>query len=192
MKSTGLAACAVVVLSTPASAALIYPQSFTGYFSSGSYHIDPHSFGPEATIDLRGLQFTVSFDPVLQPGDAPLTGAATVNATFPYGGSMTFVQSTFNQTLNGTDYRLDVFGPAAIENWSISFSLLGTYADGVFSNLHGSVNMGGQIFPEPASWTLSGAFVNQLSVPEPATWAMMIAGFGIAGAAARQRRRALA
>ena len=33
------------------------------------------------------------------------------------------------------------------------------------------------------------SFIVQNAVPEPATWAMMIAGFGMAGAAARSRRR---
>ena len=34
--------------------------------------------------------------------------------------------------------------------------------------------------------------VDLVSVPEPATWAMMIAGFGMAGAAARRRQKAVA
>ena len=38
-------------------------------------------------------------------------------------------------------------------------------------------------FPDP------GAFTAQLSVPEPATWAMMLLGFGGLGAVLRSRRR---
>lgn len=34
--------------------------------------------------------------------------------------------------------------------------------------------------------------ISTMAVPEPATWAMMIAGFGMAGAMLRQRRRAFA
>ena len=38
------------------------------------------------------------------------------------------------------------------------------------------------------SWSLQDVTVNTLGVPEPATWALMIGGFGMAGAALRRRR----
>ena len=41
-----------------------------------------------------------------------------------------------------------------------------------------------------AFFTATGDF--QLGVPEPATWALMIGGFGLAGAALRRRRTAMA
>lgn len=39
------------------------------------------------------------------------------------------------------------------------------------------------------SLTISGAQVEQPSVPEPASWALMVAGFGLAGGAMRRRSR---
>jgi hypothetical protein len=39
---------------------------------------------------------------------------------------------------------------------------------------------------------ISGASATQAAVPEPAAWALMIAGFGLAGASLRRRRGALA
>ena len=36
--------------------------------------------------------------------------------------------------------------------------------------------------------TISGALTATISVPEPATWAMMVAGFGLVGLGVRRRR----
>ena len=41
-------------------------------------------------------------------------------------------------------------------------------------------------FAAPGNWTVSTAYLG--AVPEPATWAMMIIGFGLAGSALRQKR----
>ena len=48
---------------------------------------------------------------------------------------------------------------------------------------------------EPGSFTVgytSGGVMSGLAVPEPASWAMLIAGFGLVGAVARKRRLAIA
>jgi len=48
---------------------------------------------------------------------------------------------------------------------------------------------------EPGSFTVgysSGGAMSGLAVPEPASWAMLIAGFGLVGGAARKRRLARA
>lgn len=59
--------------------------------------------------------------------------------------------------------------------------VLGVFDDGVFENSVGSNrNLAG-------TWTGGGP-----AVPEPATWAMMLAGFGGLGAAMRSRRRTVA
>lgn len=41
---------------------------------------------------------------------------------------------------------------------------------------------------DPSYWHLDGVAVTPLAVPEPASWATMIAGFGLVGAAYRRRR----
>lgn len=41
---------------------------------------------------------------------------------------------------------------------------------------------------DPSYWYLDSVSVTPLAVPEPASWAMIIAGFGLIGAASRRRR----
>lgn len=45
------------------------------------------------------------------------------------------------------------------------------------------------VMPEDISNSASGVPIPGSAVPEPATWAMLIAGFGLAGSAIRRRRR---
>ncbi|MBZ4119981.1 PEPxxWA-CTERM sorting domain-containing protein, partial [Escherichia fergusonii] len=54
------------------------------------------------------------------------------------------------------------------------------------------VRFGGTGFLEQSNVYADNFTYEGRGVPEPATWAMMIAGFGLAGAAARSRRRASA
>lgn len=67
--------------------------------------------------------------------------------------------------------------PARIEGFG---DYLTVYEDDQFRNLIMGVTPG--LNRTPVAWTLTVT-----SIPEPATWAMMIAGFGLAGAAMRRR-----
>ncbi|HEV2569154.1 PEPxxWA-CTERM sorting domain-containing protein [Sphingomonas sp.] len=50
---------------------------------------------------------------------------------------------------------------------------------------------GGSSNCAPVTVAGGGTFLRMAAVPEPATWAQMIAGFALAGAAVRRRRRSL-
>ena len=84
-----------------------------------------------------------------------------------------------------TDY--DATGLAAIELWFSDVSNQYTYlfAPGALTapGLHNSIILDDQ------QATLRVSVVDSLAVPEPATWAMMILGVGMAGAAVRAQRR---
>jgi hypothetical protein len=96
--------------------------------------------------------------------------AKTITLWVPTGETTLVIDSWLNLTLcNGT--RICDFGNTA----AIRFGAL----------------------PEGLSWTSqSGVFLSALpqvpgGIPEPATWAMLIAGFGFVGVAARRRRAAV-
>ena len=66
------------------------------------------------------------------------------------------------------------FGPVTSTSIVTTFPLVGT------SN-------GFLLFNSSSNVQFSGVVASVAAVPEPATWAMMIAGFGLAGAALRRR-----
>ena len=73
---------------------------------------------------------------------------------------------------------------ASVNSYGLIFS-----TDPSFGDFGGGLNSGFGEFNGYAPIFASAAFV-QGAVPEPATWALMIGGFGMVGAAARRRRRA--
>jgi hypothetical protein len=86
---------------------------------------------------------------------------------FAYQGGTTFVGSVTSTTTNGWE-TLSIALPAAEANL-IAFYAVNTPADFIVDN------------------TYAGATINS-AAPEPASWAMMVGGFGLVGSAMRQRR----
>ncbi len=125
---------------------------------------DPGSISVAAgTFTFNGADFTAAWMNGLQ---LTLTGLA--------GGS----------TLYSTVLTLDTSGPLHFTtNWSGIDTLTFSTAGGT----RGPYDGGGEHF------AMDNLTINAAGgVPEPATWAMMIAGFGLAGATLRRRRVALA
>jgi hypothetical protein len=62
------------------------------------------------------------------------------------------------------------------------------------SNFTLAFNAGGAGFQfgDDESWAIDNFSLSAAAVPEPASWAMLIAGFGLVGAVARRRRTAIA
>lgn len=117
--------------------------------------------------------------PTANPGEGT-AGVMTTTPTFPgFPGGVTggTYLNTFNMTLASSynpSFVTDVGGTAAAEA-----VLFGALLDGkAYFNIHTGAFPGGEI----------RGFLSL--VPEPGTWALMIAGFGLTGAALRARRRA--
>lgn len=79
----------------------------------------------------------------------------------------------------------EVDGPVEY-SWSFRQSLSNQFTleagNGLYNNLYNSQGFKG-------TWDFSGSTA---AIPEPSTWAMLITGFGLAGAAIRRRRQPLA
>ena len=70
-----------------------------------------------------------------------------------------------------------------------AYSYAGLIADAA-GNLYGTTSEGGNSgYGTVFKLSDTGFVVSVGGVPEPASWAMMIAGFGLVGAAARRRRQ---
>ena len=120
-------------------------------------------------------------DPSPQPGFVPI-GWSTSNdndgLSFDQGGSIPRTSSGFpsvnaDEMSDARDF-LDFFGGAGVAN------------GGVFNVQFGLVD-GGSNQPFLLSQRVNVRSVN--AVPEPGTWMMMLAGFGIVGGAMRRRMR---
>ena len=114
---------------------------------------------------VLGRTYTVSFDYSRNAAGAPDPATATVSA-----GGVTLDVSAANDGSFGDAFNM-VWKPD-------SFTFVGTGNPTTLS-LAATVEGNGGVFFDKVSVD---------AVPEPATWALMIGGFGLAGAALRRRR----
>lgn len=135
---------------------------------SGTATLSGHGFNLSDS-DSSG-PFTVSLAPRFSPSN-PRTGSASY--ALGYGASGSLVSGFEPFIGNGTV--------------NLAFSRLANFA---VSGSGGGHTLGDSPFSGRATLSYNFALPSAV-VPEPATWAMLIAGFGLVGAAARQRRRAV-
>ncbi len=189
-----LAAAALVVLSGPAAAVTV-----TGTTVSGGNAVTVLTQGPgllEADIALRAFS-PITLDLAAKTGETGFEfnslvdvftgvelgqnlGKLTLSlrgATFATPGTIVGSFSLADWSLNGAADRLTIRFKPAGEGLSV---LLGD-VDGPGENF--------AIDFAKAGGTAS-LVITSAGVPEPASWALMIAGFGLVGAAARRRNRA--
>lgn len=179
MKAFKAAAAALVMMvsSAPAMAASFdynFSLETTGgdsYVGSGIFDADSSgTSGDQTTWLITGASGTLD----MNPGTADtmrytITGAPTI------AGSQYFV---FDQSgLLSADFSLNTTGQPIAVTGSISNGFFGAYGPETFGSATLSITA-------RATDPVNGA------VPEPATWGMMLVGFGAAGAALRRRRSA--
>lgn len=145
---------------------------------------------------------------VLHPGptaaeDAIVRFTAPLADTYTYAGHFGLVGYDATGVQVGvhdqTGSQLSGGGPTAaspgfeIFGGTVAFSGTVTLAAGEYIDI--GVNNGGSFFGDSTvmSFTMTPAsYQPPTAVPEPASWAMLIAGFGLTGAAMRRRRRMVA
>ena len=186
MKFLFLAATAALAVVTSAAAA---PVSVTDTVTGGPGAYT-HVFS--LTNDIGGTNSLYFFGVDLSGTitGTPATWASSTNqdanwSNAPYGGSSTIYPNTwccsFGATPSGTtssDFSvLSTFNPTTIKFFTFAIGGVDDADDGHF-------NDGGNPGFE--------GIVRGGTVPEPATWTMMIAGFGLIGLTARRRAAAVA
>ncbi|MDP3855373.1 MAG: FxDxF family PEP-CTERM protein [Phenylobacterium sp.] len=157
-----LAAAASIAFAAPASAAVLIAD--TGWQSDQIDGIDTPS-------EQSAWTFTVSGTALFRITDAFVTG----DVFSLYDGATLLAKTTFTTTAE----PIDSFGGTAWSDTSYSrLSYLvgpGSYSFTITGDGAGGV---------PAGF---GVRLDTSAVPEPATWAMMITGFGLVGGAMRRR-----
>ena len=156
--------------------------SFWGPAYDGNYSLDINGWDPgtisQSFATVMGQLYNVSFAYGRNVANAPDVATALVSAggttfnviaandgTFGYGHNMQWKTAGFSFTGNGS--------PTTISLSALNGGNAGVFFDKI------------SVTTEPGLGGSSGG------VPEPATWALMISGFGMAGVMLR-RRRALA
>jgi hypothetical protein len=187
-----LLAALVIACATPASAALV---AFTGTTTNDT---PP----PAPSASCAGGQVLVSFSPstAITTGTSNFGGFGPTAAhcltpppTTYSGGVFTFAFDAgdeFSGTYSGFFTATDI---ANVLNSTVNYVVTG--GTGRFAGATGTIQGLGTLDRRPLrplnDLTLNGT-LDLPAVPEPATWAMMIMGFGMVGALGRRRRAGLA
>jgi len=183
------AAVAAAVISAPASAAAFVQYGFSGW-GSGWVQGDPgwHEtnmvFGGTIVFDIEKPYGPISSSSLLDRGVSGdtlwfSTTVYTDRGELPYSVSFVFEEGTLNGSF---PTELD---SASLIGGHIGFQNGGYWPDGIFGT--GVPDFfTAQLAPEATQEEFG---ISVSAVPEPATWAMMIIGFGAIGGAMRSTRR---
>ncbi len=164
MRKLLLAATAALAMAAPAAAVTTYNFSLTGAFTATwSMPASPTPDTPgDALSDFSGITFTL-------PDTSTLVSDFSIYSNSVSGGIYIYDQNSDDPVkYRGLGDEIYTGTPAAP-----TFKL-GTFTLYNISNI------------QNGTLTISGPSVG--GVPEPASWAMLIAGFGLTGAAMRRRR----
>ncbi len=206
----GLALSAAVSAGSAASAAIIYSENFNDIAFVGS---NLGLVGSEATSDRwadtsyytinNANGWTFSGSAYLAKQDSTGDGALLLNETTGVGTTLYGLTVGKAYTLNlllsgdnrpGQNYVFNVAIAGVNQSVSGTDLAAGTNPGTLLSYNFVATASQQTLTLSQASGSQASPIVDNVSitaVPEPATWALMISGFGLAGAALRRRRTAL-
>ena len=198
---------------TPAAAA-VQMLSFSGTLTDGQNKTNSPFGTANTSLTGRAFSVTLSYDPTLFANTGTCGSVANASCTFTLSAARSIAQSitvnnvTQNYTLTQGTFTLNANGndnfSFAIQNAQV-FTLQGQFSDGNgFFPTQNAVN--NPVFNNFTSLSTPGAYFTQNTntfyaqsntiasltasnaVPEPGTWALMLAGFGAVGSAMRRRK----
>lgn len=195
MKTFAVAALAAIGLAGSADAAVLTLQNIVTNGPGDFTYNYQATLGPDEGV-RTGDRFVIFDFAGLISGSA-FSGSPTLVASSQNTTSGTIVTPGFNDdpnvpnlvfTYTGPDFRVSA-GPLEPFNFPLigARSIFGRAAVDAFFTLTTKNNPAGE--RGQAIFTLGQVSVPVGGVPEPATWAMMIGGFALAGLASRRRTR---
>lgn len=187
--------CTLALAAGPSQAALYGFEAILSGLNESPANASPATGYGFITFDdvAKTMQVDVTFDGLLGPNIAahlhtptttPFTGTApvaTVTPTFtgfPSGATSGSYSHLFDLTSAGTYRAGYLAGFGGDTNAAGAALLTGALQGREYLNIHSTIFTGGEI----------RGFLTTAGVPEPGAWALMIAGFGLAGASLRRRR----
>ena len=182
--SAGAVVAAAIVAAAPASA-VTYVTSL-GTISTVPTYLSPGvqvaPVGGDNTV-LSLYQFTLAVDSVLNAGSFTSTAPNAVQFS-----NVVLYQGTFDGTSGSTGTVPVVIDPIASMPTNPTGSTSIAYNPVQLANGSYTIAVSGTTATTQAIGS-SISFTAAPSVPEAATWAMMVVGFGVAGAGMRSSRR---
>ena len=201
-----LIAAGLIAAATPASAQVLFDASPTGDLTgSWANTDDSQNFLVKFTLDSAASisEFDIATDPsfawigkaVTVRVRADDNGAPTTSDLFQFGSTVTSITGTGMGALVGTS-----FTPLNLAAGSYWFGVSGSPYELGWSSFSGNNSadvwamQGGESFMYQPNLGLAFRVIGTAggAVPEPASWALMIGGFGMVGASMRRRRATVA
>jgi hypothetical protein len=201
----GLASASLLALATPSSAAIIIA---TGNDNANVHLVAPDTnladFITYGTIDGFNGQVVFTGNEAVKPSSDNGNGNPWVTDVAGNGINYLDISLSGGASFTGAGFNLNTLSGGQPQSWFVTITAFDANnvlhtQDGVFGPLKNDEKF---VITTTEGWRLTNVQVNTtaniggvgqvsingIAVPEPATWAMMIMGFGVAGSVLRRRR----